>query len=126
MKKSIQTLVFALLLGVAFTSCSKKSDVSPVCFEDAFSPVTYKSGSGDSDVKVQKNSCTSVTLFYTIKNVSGATNTETVEVALTNLASGRYVGTTKGTLIIPSGSIVMEISATKLTVGGAFLFTGTK
>ncbi len=125
MKKSIQTLVFALLLGVSVVSCKKKDDVVAVCYEDVLSPITYKSSTNASDIKVQKNSCTDLTLFYTTRSANGSL-TEDIKVTITTGANGSYTGTTTGGLVTPSGSISIVASATTLSVSGAIVFTGTK
>ena len=126
MKKSIQTLVFALLLGAAFVSCKKKDDVIVTCYEDALSPITYKSSVDDSDIKVQKNTCTDLTLFYTTKNANGVPSTQGLKVTLTSGANGSYAGTTTGDLSTPAGAISIAATPTTLSVGGALVFTGRK
>ena len=114
MKKSIQTLVFALLLGVAFTSCKKK-DATPACFETAFVGITYTNTAGES-YKVETAECSSIKL----KNAT-LSGSITATYTVTAGSPGAY------TLSNPLfGNVSMAITATTLTLGGDVVFVGTK
>ncbi len=118
MKKSLQSLVFALLLGVVFVSCKKSETVVP-CFDEAFKGITYTNDANTKSFKIENVACKTVTLKETSFGLNGSTSF-TYDVTVTAGGSGAY------TLGTPGGDVSMAITTTTLNMGGAIVFVGTK
>ncbi len=118
MKKAIQSLIFALLLGVIFVSCKKSETVVP-CFDETFKGITYTNADNTKSFKIENVACKTVTLKETSFSLSGSTSF-TYDVTVTAGGTGSY------TLGTPAGDASMAITATTLNMGGAIVFAGTK
>ena len=119
MKKSIQSLVFSLLLGVILVSCKKKEDAVAPCFDEAYKSITYTNAANNKSFKIENVACKVVTLKESNFSISD-NSSATYEVAVTGGSPGNY------TMNIAGSTINMAITATTMKITGAFSFDGVK
>ena len=117
MKKSIQSLVFSLLLSVILVSC-KKADTAP-CFDEAYKSITYTNAVNDRSFKIENVACKTVTLKESKFTITSNLD-NTYGVTVTGGTAGNY------TLDTPGGSVNMVITATTMKMTGAITFDGVK